>query len=161
MPDIIIKVGEALVALSRVEKYLNETEIGESVNCVEPVSLFPESPVQFINDSKFNWSVIDHTSGKRSFTLRNISVKFPLGCLSIIEGPTGSGKSSLLAAMLGEMNALVGGVYILDSESTKVSSITAKKDAITVAYASQQGCLQPNYSMAAKCDHHGEYCVRL
>ncbi len=37
------------------------------------------------------------------FRLRDISVDFPAGRLSLIIGPTGSGKSSMLAAILGEM----------------------------------------------------------
>ncbi|KAJ1017870.1 hypothetical protein NDA16_005186 [Ustilago loliicola] len=38
-----------------------------------------------------------------SFCLRNINVTFPPGQLTLVIGPTGSGKSSLLAALLGEM----------------------------------------------------------
>lgn len=38
-----------------------------------------------------------------SFCLRDINVTFPSGELTLVIGPTGSGKSSLLAALLGEM----------------------------------------------------------
>lgn len=38
-----------------------------------------------------------------SFSLRDIDVSFPAEKLTLIIGPTGSGKSSLLAAILGEM----------------------------------------------------------
>ncbi|KAJ2397232.1 hypothetical protein GGI23_003613, partial [Coemansia sp. RSA 2559] len=43
-----------------------------------------------------------------SFSLKDIDVKFPLGGLSIIAGPTGSGKSSLLSALVGEMTLVRG-----------------------------------------------------
>lgn len=36
-----------------------------------------------------------------SFELRDISLNFPLGKLSLICGPTGSGKSSVFLALLG------------------------------------------------------------
>lgn len=41
----------------------------------------------------------EHTS----FSLRDIDVEFPARKLTLVIGPTGSGKSSLLAALLGEM----------------------------------------------------------
>ncbi|KAH7100998.1 P-loop containing nucleoside triphosphate hydrolase protein [Auriculariales sp. MPI-PUGE-AT-0066] len=46
------------------------------------------------------------------FMLRNINVLFPRGKLSVITGPTGSGKSSLLAALLGEMDCVSGHVLL-------------------------------------------------
>ncbi|KAJ1937297.1 hypothetical protein EC988_007931, partial [Linderina pennispora] len=46
------------------------------------------------------------------FGLKNISVQFPQGGLSVIAGPTGSGKSSLLSALIGEMS-LVRGTILL------------------------------------------------
>ncbi|EPQ27859.1 uncharacterized protein PFL1_04603 [Pseudozyma flocculosa PF-1] len=41
--------------------------------------------------------------GGDAFELRNLSVSFPAQKLSVVLGPTGSGKSSLLSALLGEM----------------------------------------------------------
>jgi ABC-type multidrug transport system fused ATPase/permease subunit len=41
------------------------------------------------------------------FTLRNLSVTFPTGKLSVIAGSTGSGKSSLLLGLLGGINNLI------------------------------------------------------
>lgn len=46
-----------------------------------------------------------------NFSLRNITVTFPARGLTMITGPTGCGKSSLLAAILGEM---------LESESGRI-----------------------------------------
>lgn len=39
----------------------------------------------------------------RQFQLRDINVLFPIGGLSLITGPTASGKTALLRALLGEM----------------------------------------------------------
>ncbi|KAF8133513.1 P-loop containing nucleoside triphosphate hydrolase protein, partial [Mycena galopus ATCC 62051] len=47
------------------------------------------------------------------FELRDISVLFPEGKLSIITGPTASGKTALLMALLGEMTLLPGGRIIM------------------------------------------------
>jgi ABC-type transport system involved in cytochrome bd biosynthesis fused ATPase/permease subunit len=44
-----------------------------------------------------------HQQIKDRFRLRDINVQFPLGRLSIVTGPTASGKTALLRALLGEM----------------------------------------------------------
>ncbi|KAJ2694386.1 hypothetical protein GGH99_000699 [Coemansia sp. RSA 1285] len=41
-----------------------------------------------------------------------IDVMFPLGQLSIVAGPTGSGKSSLLSALVGEMTLVRGSIML-------------------------------------------------
>ncbi|KAJ2825755.1 Transporter of the ATP-binding cassette (ABC), partial [Coemansia erecta] len=48
----------------------------------------------------------------RGFELRDITANFPVGKLSVIAGPTGSGKTSLLMALLGEMRLVAGQVMI-------------------------------------------------
>lgn len=47
-----------------------------------------------------------------SFALRDFNVSFPAGKLTLVMGPTGSGKSSLLAAILGEMLQSEGGTVV-------------------------------------------------
>ncbi|KAL2072642.1 hypothetical protein VTL71DRAFT_11985 [Oculimacula yallundae] len=44
------------------------------------------------------------------FVLRDLTLKFPNNALSLILGPTGSGKSLLLAAILGEVDVLEGNI---------------------------------------------------
>jgi len=46
------------------------------------------------------------------FTLRDITLQFPNNSLSVISGPTGSGKSLLLAAILGEVEVLSGYIQV-------------------------------------------------
>ncbi|KZV95695.1 P-loop containing nucleoside triphosphate hydrolase protein [Exidia glandulosa HHB12029] len=47
-----------------------------------------------------------------TFQLHDINVVFPRGQLSVVTGATGSGKSSLLSAILGEMRRLQGRVLL-------------------------------------------------
>ncbi|KAJ3097211.1 hypothetical protein HDU97_005074 [Phlyctochytrium planicorne] len=51
---------------------------------------------------------------RQIFTLRNVSVDFPIGKLSVVLGPTGSGKTSLLFALLGEMKREAGEIFLPD-----------------------------------------------
>ncbi|KAL0951671.1 hypothetical protein HGRIS_008350 [Hohenbuehelia grisea] len=53
------------------------------------------------------------------FELRDISVKFPEGQLTLVTGPTASGKTALLLALLGEMTLLKGRI-ILSKDASKV-----------------------------------------
>jgi ABC-type multidrug transport system fused ATPase/permease subunit len=55
-----------------------------------------------IHHAGFKWQRPDSTS-KRQFQLKIDDLKFPKGKISIIAGPTGCGKTSLLLALLGEM----------------------------------------------------------
>jgi len=60
------------------------------------------------------------TRAKRVFQLEDINVSFPEGQLSIVTGPTGSGKTALLMALLGEMTCLPGGVQYLPKDTMHV-----------------------------------------
>lgn len=56
-----------------------------------------------ITNGSFDWG--SNETGGRDRVLRGINVVFPAGKLTAIVGKAGCGKSSLLAALLGEMNA--------------------------------------------------------
>ncbi|KAJ2811321.1 hypothetical protein H4S07_002135 [Coemansia furcata] len=51
------------------------------------------------------------------FTLRDISLQFPAGGLSLVVGPTGSGKTSLLSALIGEMTLTAGRVLLPSADA--------------------------------------------
>ncbi|KAJ2318767.1 Transporter of the ATP-binding cassette (ABC), partial [Coemansia sp. RSA 2681] len=50
--------------------------------------------------------------GNGEFELRDLAVSFPIGKLSIVAGPTGCGKTSLLMALLGEMRLTEGELMV-------------------------------------------------
>lgn len=76
---------------------------------------------------------------EEKFELRDITVDFPLGQLSLVCGPTGSGKTSLFMALLGEMICTKGEVH-LPKGAHVVDETTGLYDG--VAYASQLPWLQ-------------------
>uniref|UniRef100_A0A673IAI5 ATP-binding cassette sub-family C member 9-like n=1 Tax=Sinocyclocheilus rhinocerous TaxID=307959 RepID=A0A673IAI5_9TELE len=57
-----------------------------------------------VNDGFFTW-------GSNLSTLTDINIRIPTGQLTMIVGQVGCGKSSLLLAMLGEMQTISGKVY--------------------------------------------------
>ncbi|KGB75304.2 ATP-binding cassette transporter [Cryptococcus deuterogattii R265] len=73
------------------------------------------------------------------FMLSDLNINFPIGRLSVITGPTGSGKTALLTALLGEMELLSGRSY-LPKNTTQVDSSSGLRNSI--AYAAQTPWLQ-------------------
>ncbi|KAH7105339.1 P-loop containing nucleoside triphosphate hydrolase protein [Auriculariales sp. MPI-PUGE-AT-0066] len=78
-------------------------------------------------------------STKEQFSLRDISVIFPRGKITLVYGPTASGKSSLLSAILGEMKCLEGRVF-LPKFPDHVDGQTGLKESIS--FCAQQPWLE-------------------
>ena len=117
--DMISFVLQAFVSLKRIERFLAEPETRK----YSQLSSRQFSPKVGFDDATFNWSVggsvpsDNHLDGfaladttAPPFRLQNLQMEFKQGALNIICGPSGSGKSSLLLALLGEMNLLHGQV---------------------------------------------------
>lgn len=72
------------------------------------------------------------------FRLDNLNVNFPAGKLTVITGPTGSGKTAMLTALLGEMELLEG----KSSLPKFVTQVDERGLRNSVAYAAQTPWLQ-------------------
>ncbi|KAH9056241.1 hypothetical protein EDB87DRAFT_1676120 [Lactarius vividus] len=107
----------ARVSLDRVNDFLHHTELldefadaekGSERVMLMDASHFDQDVIGFQNAS-FTWTNEDPdgtlTPSRRRFTLRvQGELLFKRGCFNLIIGPTGSGKTSLLMALLGEMH---------------------------------------------------------
>ncbi|KAG6919579.1 hypothetical protein DXG01_004242 [Tephrocybe rancida] len=100
------------VSLDRVNDSLQNTELLDSFSEKESIDLFPQEDqaneeIGF-RDATFVWSSNlegSLTPSKRNFSLRiEDELLFKRGQINLIIGPTGSGKTSLLMALLGEMH---------------------------------------------------------
>ncbi|KAH9016815.1 P-loop containing nucleoside triphosphate hydrolase protein, partial [Lactarius pseudohatsudake] len=108
---------QARVSLDRMNNFLQETELldefadadkGSERVMLTDATHFEQDVIGFQNAS-FTWSNDDAdgtlTPSRRRFTLRvHGELLFKRGCFNLIIGPTGSGKTSLLMALLGEMH---------------------------------------------------------
>ncbi|KAE9407351.1 P-loop containing nucleoside triphosphate hydrolase protein [Gymnopus androsaceus JB14] len=105
----------AKVSLDRITDFLNNTELLDGFESPSSAQAIQPSMDEIgFQNAMFSWSG-DTSSGtatpsSRNFMLR-IENKLSLkkGCLNLITGPTGSGKSSLLVALLGEMHFIPSG----------------------------------------------------
>ncbi|KAJ1097026.1 hypothetical protein NDU88_002155 [Pleurodeles waltl] len=96
---------QAFVALKRLSKFFAEEEL-EPDNLEH--SCTPGNDIE-IEDGTFSWSSTDAPC------LQSINLRIPRGSLVAIVGHVGSGKTSLLSALLGEMEKLEGRVAIKGS----------------------------------------------
>lgn len=106
LPELISAGFEALVSINRIDSYLKGSEVEESL---------PEGTSISFEDVSIAWPVEEDGEtdvDTDRFTLRNVNVSFPHGELSVITGKTGTGKSLLLSAMIGEADVLRGAIRV-------------------------------------------------
>ncbi|KAJ7078496.1 hypothetical protein C8R44DRAFT_836696 [Mycena epipterygia] len=104
------------VSLDRVNDFLHNTELLDSfISEDTPGIVVHDSPASDLigfRDAMFTWVKDDKTNGALTPSSRRFLLKiegellFKPGCINLIVGPTGSGKTSLLMALLGEMHLI-------------------------------------------------------
>ncbi|XP_062036339.1 multidrug resistance-associated protein 1-like [Lepus europaeus] len=116
LPVIISAVVQTRISLGRLEDFLNSEEIlPQNIE----TNYAGDYAVGFTNAS-FSWDKAGIP------VLKDLNIKIPEGALVAVVGQVGSGKSSVLSAILGEMEKLTGVVQRKGS----------------VAYVSQQAWIQ-------------------
>uniref|UniRef100_A0A2I3RSQ3 ATP binding cassette subfamily C member 13 (pseudo n=1 Tax=Pan troglodytes TaxID=9598 RepID=A0A2I3RSQ3_PANTR len=116
LPTVISAVVQTKISLGRLEDFLNTEELlPQSIE----TNYAGDHAIGF-TDASFSW---DKTGMP---VLKDLKVKIPEGALVAVVGQVGSGKSSVLSAILGEMEKLTGVVQRKGS----------------VAYVSQQAWIQ-------------------
>jgi ABC-type multidrug transport system fused ATPase/permease subunit len=141
LADMMAHVQESKVSVDRVEEYLSEPET-EKFNQLNHVDHDEDGePVIGFEKAGFSWGGKGQTE-TTAFQLLDLDTKFQVDQLNVIIGPTGSGKTSLLLALLGEMTLLKGTVSLPGArsrEDLKIDPATGLVD--SVAYCAQQAWL--------------------
>ncbi|KAJ6610803.1 hypothetical protein B0H10DRAFT_2059064 [Mycena sp. CBHHK59/15] len=115
--DLLSQLTTGKVSLDRVNEFLKQSELLDAFDEKAAPVLFPVDPLADerigFRNATFSWSKETDGSDTRSqqeFKL-NIDgeVLFERGRINLVVGPTGSGKTSLLMALLGEMHWLSSG----------------------------------------------------
>ncbi|GBC03173.1 hypothetical protein RclHR1_00500021 [Rhizophagus clarus] len=146
LPEIFMDGSQAYISLKRIEKFLNEDEITDSELENGNNVLGQESKIGFEN-ATVTWNRLNNEeiNDEPEFKMKNLTLNFPIGELSIICGPTGSGKTLLLMSLLGETNVISGRVYCPKSPTDIVTYELNPSNWIlpnSVALVSQQAWLQ-------------------
>ncbi|KAI8923360.1 P-loop containing nucleoside triphosphate hydrolase protein [Entophlyctis helioformis] len=133
LPDTIVQLMDAWVSFTRVRDFLGEPELDDIDSSSHGVSPNTTAGDKIgLVDGEFAYATKKEqadalSSGSLYFRLYGVNVLFPRNKLSVVVGATGSGKSSLLMALLGEMDRLAGYRHMPSSTG--------------IAYASQQAWL--------------------
>ncbi|XP_076297622.1 multidrug-Resistance like Protein 1 isoform X1 [Lasioglossum baleicum] len=118
LPMMIGNMVQAWVSVKRINKFMNAEDLDPNNVQHDP----SEPHALLIENGTFAWDA----DNIEKPTLKNINVQVEHGHLVAVVGTVGSGKSSLISALLGEMDKLGGRV------NTKGS----------IAYVSQQAWIQ-------------------
>uniref|UniRef100_A0A8C4Q402 ABC-type glutathione-S-conjugate transporter n=1 Tax=Eptatretus burgeri TaxID=7764 RepID=A0A8C4Q402_EPTBU len=116
LPILISYIVQASVSLHRLESYLNNSELDQHAVGDKP----SEGAAVELRDASFSWNDDELP------ILKKLNVRIKEGSLLAVVGKVGAGKTSLLAAILGEMERIDGSVDIRGS----------------VAYVPQQAWIQ-------------------
>ena len=132
------------MSIKRIDSYLNSPELNENAvtklnsssrnngnhsSIVKNYTPSNETAVKMVNTS-YKWS-----NDVPKPCLDDVSFEIPKGSLVAVVGQVGSGKSSLLSAILGEMEPV----------ATEINSETRNSPVIvdgSIAYAAQQAWIQ-------------------
>lgn len=106
--DMTAFVIQCKVSLDRVGEFLDEGETSKYDQLDHPHDSASAPLIGFTDNASFAWDA----SNEIDFRLRDLNVAFLPGKLNVIIGGTGLGKSSLMLALLGEMDLIRGGVYL-------------------------------------------------
>jgi ABC-type multidrug transport system fused ATPase/permease subunit len=150
---------EVKKVLARLEKALEASEISEKTS--------KEATAALLNESR-------EADMEKAFQLREIDLEIDQGILLAIVGEVGSGKSSLLQAILGEMKnngehpVEVNGAVTYAAQTAYIFNATVKEnitfgrrfDSDTYNKVLDACCLRPDLSILAKGDRT-EIGVRL
>ncbi|SPT16941.1 unnamed protein product [Triticum aestivum] len=138
-PEAIAAVTQATVSLGRLDRYLLDAELDDTtVEHVLNTDTGPDRVVVEVHDGMFAWDVrgkeesekeeeeSDDSEGEEDeriveeapvleTVLKGINMKVRKGELAAVVGMVGSGKSSLLSCIMGEMDKVSGKVRVCGS----------------------------------------------
>lgn len=127
---------QAKVAADRIEAFLGEPNTSKYNQLEMPLEA--GAPTIGFKNASYAWNL----SNESDFRLRDIDIDFKVNTLNLIVGPTGSGKSSLLSALLGEMELLQGRGYLPNARNREdVRPDIVSGYAETTAYCAQNAWL--------------------
>ncbi|WWC71269.1 uncharacterized protein I206_105222 [Kwoniella pini CBS 10737] len=139
--DTLTRLLQAYTSCGRIQAYLDEPDTLKyrqisTPKAGEPTIGFKNAIIGYTTHEDLN-QLVDGDA--KPFALGELDLSFPLGGLSIIAGPVGSGKTTLILGLLGEAMLLQGKIFMPDDHANReicpIDPATGLAD--TVAYCAQ------------------------
>ncbi|CAG9466337.1 unnamed protein product [Pedinophyceae sp. YPF-701] len=108
LPEVLESVTPPRGGRASPPPYLSKHSAGstgtvESARIDAEADASPPAPVASFSDASFAWAPGAADGSPPRLVLRDLRLSVPEGALVVVTGPTGSGKSSLLHAVVGEL----------------------------------------------------------
>ncbi|CAI2174221.1 16345_t:CDS:10 [Funneliformis geosporum] len=129
LAELFVLALQALVSLRRIEVFLTTAN---KIKCDKDVIFECENKIGF-ESATITWYKTENIED--NFIMKDLNIEFPIEKLSIIFGPTGSGKTLLLMALLGEAEIQSGKVFCPQNHKSDDDSDWIMDDSI--AYVAQ------------------------
>lgn len=143
LADMVAHVQESKVSIDRIEEFLSEEDTSKYRQLKSADQDTSNVEIGFDNGT-LTWGgkKLIETDVASPFQMIDLNLRFAVGKLNVIVGPTGCGKSSLLLALLGEMTLLNGRVCLPGGRSREEVSVNEETGLTeSVAYCAQQAWL--------------------
>ena len=101
-PQFVMESVKLFVSVKRIDRFLECNDLGESESCSTGSKQEYENSIEF---KKADYSWVENGANP---TLSNLNLSVKKNMLIAVVGKIGSGKSSFLSALLGEMNKVKG-----------------------------------------------------
>lgn len=144
LADMITNVLQSKVSLDRVSAFLAEEETLKYEHLLKKAK-GSDGPQIGFSDGTFSWASqkeLQEDPQNSAFQVKDLQIVFPVGELSVISGPTGSGKTSMLMALLGEMTPIKGDAFLPGARNREDSRVLPGSELTdSVAYCAQSAWL--------------------
>jgi len=158
--DTLTRLLQAYTSCTRVQAFLDEPDTLKYRQLSRPG---PADPAVGFDDAVVGYS--SHEEIKEAehepFRLGPLDLSFPVGQLSVIAGPVGCGKTTLITSLLGETTLLEGKIFMPDDRANRdvcpIDPASGLSD--TVAYCSQTpwlvgASIRENIVFGSRWDKH-------
>ncbi|PWA30778.1 hypothetical protein CCH79_00009268, partial [Gambusia affinis] len=124
-PWVLNSILEAKVSLERIQRFFKLTNQDLEAYYTQVSSEDTNQTSILLSQATFSWRLPDggeagetgSEAGTGSLLLQNLNLHVTKGSLVVVVGKVGCGKSSLLAAITGELNRISGVLYVANREA--------------------------------------------